>query len=278
MRRLLQIELYKLFRSNRTYLTFGIAIIIMLIINLGLFTDGKELFAFLLQSINEYFFLEGNVINGYLIAYLALNTLWVHIPILIIIVTSYIISSEFEYGTIRMLLTQPVSRSQVLLAKVIATKIFVICFMIIIAVFALVPSVLIFETGDVIVFIDGIQFLEETSFLWRFFMSIGFAIIAMFAFSCMTMYFALIFKNTLTSILLAFGILILFTLLQTFVFGIFSSWQPFLFTYHFAKWQLFFMNDIPYDSILNSVYFLLGMSTLFLGFSFFKFNKMTISQ
>lgn len=278
MKRLLQIELYKLFRSNRTYLTFGIAIIIMLIINLGLFTDGKELFAFLLQSINEYFFLEGNVINGYLIAYLALNTLWVHIPILIIIVTSYIVSSEFEYGTIRMLLTQPVSRSQVLLAKVIATKIFVICFMIIIAVFALVPSILIFETGDVIVFIDGIQFLEETSFLWRFFMSIGFAIIAMFAFSCMTMYFALIFKNTLTSILLAFGILILFTLLQTFVFGIFSSWQPFLFTYHFAKWQLFFMNDIPYDSILNSVYFLLGMSAIFLGFSFLKFNKMTISQ
>lgn len=278
MRRLLQIELYKLFRSSRTYLTFGIAIIIMLIINLGLFTDGKELFAFLLQSISEYFYLEGNVINGYLIAYLALNTLWVHIPILIIIVTAHIVSSEFEYGTIRMLLTQPVSRIQVLMAKVIATMLFVICFMVVIALFALIPSVLIFDSGDVVVFIDGIQFLEGSSFLWRFFMSIGFAVIAMFAFACMTMYFAIIFKNTLTSILLAFGILILFTLLQTFVFGIFSSWQPFLFTYHFAKWQLFFMNDIPYDSILNSIYFLLGMSALFLGFSFVKFNKMTISQ
>lgn len=276
--RLLKIELFKLFRSNRTYLTFAITIVMMLIINLGLYSDGEELFAFLLQSINDYFFLEGNVINGYLIAYLSLNTLWVHIPLLIIIVTAYIFSSEFEYGTIRVLLTQPIARSHLLTAKIAAMVVYVVCFMCVVALFALLPSVLIFGKGDVVVFIDGIQFLLESTFLNRFIMSIGFAIVSMVAFASMTMFFALVFKNTLTSILLAFGILILLTLLQTFVFGMFSSWQPFLFTYHIAKWQLFYMNEIPFPTILNSIYFLLGMSVGFMGLSYLKFNKMTISE
>lgn len=274
---MIEIEVFKLFSSYRTYITFVIAIILMLIINLGFYNDGEELFDFLLQSINEYFFIEGNIINGYLISYLALNTLWVHIPLLIIIVTAYIFSSEFEYGTIRVLLTQPISRTSLLSAKIVSMILFIICFMIVVALFALVPSVILFDTGDVIVFIDGIQFIQEDNFLNRFFSTILFAIIGMVAFSSMTMYFALWFKNTLTAILISLGLLIVHTLLQKFVFGIFSTWQPFLFTYHISKWQLLFVNDIPFKSILNSVYFLLGMSIFFMSLSYYKFNKLNIS-
>jgi len=273
---LIEIEVFKLFSSYRTYITFVIAIILMLIINLGFYNDGEELFDFLLQSINEYFFIEGNIINGYLISYLALNTLWVHIPLLIIIVTAYIFSSEFEYGTIRVLLTQPISRTSLLSAKIVSMILFIICFMIVVALFAIVPSVILFDTGDVIVFIDGIQFIQEDNFLNRFFSTILFAIIGMVAFSSMTMYFALWFKNTLTAILISLGILIVHTLLQKFVFGIFSTWQPFLFTYHLSKWQLLFVNEIPFKSILNSVYFLLGMSIFFMSLSYYKFNKLNI--
>ncbi len=274
---MIEIEVFKLFSSYRTYITFVIAIILMLIINLGFYNDGEELFDFLLQSISEYFFIEGNIINGYLISYLALNTLWVHIPLLIIIVTAYIFSSEFEYGTIRVLLTQPISRISLLSAKIVSMILFIICFMIVVALFAIVPSVILFDTGDVIVFIDGIQFIQEDNFLNRFFSTILFAIIGMVAFSSMTMYFALWFKNTLTAILISLGLLIVHTLLQKFVFGIFSTWQPFLFTYHISKWQLLFVNDIPFKSILNSVYFLLGMSIFFMSLSYYKFNKLNIS-
>ncbi|MCH7784940.1 MAG: ABC transporter permease [Bacteroidetes bacterium] len=274
---MIEIEVFKLFSSYRTYITFVIAIILMLIINLGFYNDGEELFDFLLQSISEYFFIEGNIINGYLISYLALNTLWVHIPLLIIIVTAYIFSSEFEYGTIRVLLTQPISRTSLLSAKIVSMILFIICFMIVVALFALVPSVILFDTGDVIVFIDGIQFIQEDNFLNRFFSTILFAIIGMVAFSSMAMYFALWFKNTLTAILISLGLLIVHTLLQKFVFGIFSTWQPFLFTYHISKWQLLFVNDIPFKSILNSVYFLLGMSIFFMSLSYYKFNKLNIS-
>jgi len=250
----------------------------MLIINIGLYTDGEEFFDFLLRSINEYFIIDGTVINGYLIAYLALNSLWVHIPILIIIVTTYIFSSEFEYGTIRIVLTQPISRGQLLTAKIISMIIFIVCFMLVVSVFALVPAVLLFGKGDVVVFIDGIQFIQESGFLKRFFSTIGFSIISMTAFSSLAMYLSIWFKNSLTSILVSLGILIVFTLLQTFVFGIFSSWHPYLFTYHISKWQMFFIHDVPLKTILNSVYYLTGMSVFFMGLSYFKFKKLNISE
>lgn len=278
MRRIIGIELFKLFKSKRTYIVFGIAIVLMLIINIGLYSDGEELFDFLLRSINDYFFVDGEVINGYLIAYLALNSLWVHIPLLVIIVTTYIFSSEFEYGTIRILLSQPVSRGKLLVAKMISMIIFIICFMLVISIFALVPAVILFGKGDVVVFIDGIQFIQESGFLKRFFSTIGFSVISMTAFSSLAMYLSFWFKNSLTSILVSLGILIVFTLLQTFMFGVFGSWHPYLFTYHISKWQLFFIQDVPLKTIFNSVYFLTTMSVVFMALTFFKFKKLNISE
>ncbi len=275
---LVYIELYKLFSSARTYISLTIGVVLMLIINLGLFTDGQEIFDFLLESINEYFLVQGEVINGYLISYLALNTLWVHIPILIVIVSAHIFSSEFELGTIRLLLTQPISRRHLFLSKLISMIIFNCCFMLLIALSALIPALLLFGKGDVIVFIDGIQFVQEATFLGRLFYALLFSTLAMISFSCLSMFFSLLFKNTLTSILLSLGLLILFTLLQKFVFGIFSAWQPFIFTYHFAKWQMFFVNVIPVTSIWNSVIFLMGMCFVLITVSLIKFEKMNISE
>lgn len=278
MMRLIQIELFKLFSSTRTYLTFGITLILMLIIDLGLYSDGDELFNYLLQAINDYFYVEGNLVNGYLITYLALNTLWVHIPTLIVIVTAHIFSSEFEQGTIRLLLTQTVSRGQCLIAKFASMVIYILCFMAVVALSALVPAVLIFGTGDVPVFIDGIQFIQENTFLSRFWKTMLFSTLSMIAFSSLAMVFSIYFKNTLTAVLISLGILIVLTLFQTFVFGVFSTWQPFLFTYHIAKWQLFFMSEIPYNSIWNSVWYLTFMTLGCLGVTYLKFNKMNISE
>jgi ABC-2 type transport system permease protein len=250
----------------------------MLIINVGLYTDGQKIFDFLLESINEYFYVQGKVVNGYLITYLALNTLWVHIPILIIIVTAHIFSSEFEMGTIRLLLTQPISRRHLFFSKLVSLVIFNLSFMLVVTLTALIPALILFGTGDLIVFIDGIQFIQEATFMGRLLNAVLFSTLAMIAFSCLSMFFSLLFKNTLTSILISLGILILFTLLQKFIFGIFSAWQPFMFTYHFAKWQLFFVNEIPVASIWNSVYFMTGMCIVLILVSLVKFEKMNISE
>ena len=165
---LISTELYKLLMSPRTYITIGIAVVLMLIINLGLYMEGEAILAFLLQPLKDYFLVEGNILNGYLIAYFSLNTLWVHIPVLIIIVTTYLFSGEFEEGTIKLLLSQPISRTQLIAAKIVAMVFYNFLFIGVLAVFALVPAVIIFGTGDNMVLIIGVQFLLEDSFYWRY--------------------------------------------------------------------------------------------------------------
>lgn len=278
MRNLIHIELYKLFSTTRTYVTFFIAIALMLIINLGMLMEGEKIFEFLLDSINEYFIVHGEILNGYLVTYLAMNTLWVHIPVLIVIIAASIFAVEFETGTIRLLLTQPISRSQLLLAKMIAMIVYNIVFMMLTVLAALLPACLLFGTGDLVVFIDGVQFIQEATFLKRLGLSLAFATLSMIAFSSLGMIFSLFFKNTLTSILLSMGVLILSTLLQKFVFGLFSAWQPFLFSYHFSKWQLFFVDEIPQQSILQSCGFMLGMILVLYLISYLKFKKMNITE
>ncbi len=278
MKNLIYIELYKLFGSTRTYVTFGIAIALMLIINLGMYMEGQKIFDFLLESVSEYFYVEGKVMNGYLITYLALNTLWIHIPVLIVIIAAWIFAGEFELGTIRLLLTQPIGRGQLLAAKFVAMVVYNLVFMLLTVLAAILPAFLLFGTGDLVVFLDGIQFIQEATFLGRLALALLFSTLSMIAFSCLGMIFSLVFKNTLTSVLLSMGILILSTLLQKFVFGVFSSWQPFLFSHHFSKWQMFFVDSIPVSSILESVGFMMAMILALTLFSYLKFKKMNITE
>lgn len=240
--------------------------------------EGERIFDFLLESISEYFVVNGEILNGYLVTYLALNTLWVHIPVLIVIVAASIFAIEFELGTIRLLLTQPISRGQLLASKWIAMVVYNFVFMLLTVLSALLPAYFLFGTGDLVVFIDGIQFIQEATFIKRLGLSLLFATTSMIAFSCLGMIFSLFFKNTLTSILLSMGILILSTLLQKFVFGLMSAWQPFLFSYHFSKWQLFFVDQIPVRSILDSLGFMLVMIAGLSLISYLKFKRMNITQ
>ena len=49
MKQIIYIELYKLARSPRTYLSFAIGAVLMLIIHIGLYTEGEAIFAYLLE-------------------------------------------------------------------------------------------------------------------------------------------------------------------------------------------------------------------------------------
>ena len=278
MRHLIYIELYKLFGSLRTYVVLGLSVVLMLIIHLGFYQEGEQIFDFLLDSINEYFILDGNILNGYLVTYLAMNTLWVHLPILIIIVSAYIFAGDFEMGTIRLLLTQPVSRGAVFTAKLVSMVVFNLVFMAITLGAALLPALILFGTGDLVVFMDGVQFLQEASIPGRIIGSFGYSVLSMVAFSCMGLLFGILFRNTLTAILLSMGILILSTLLQKFVFGIFSARQPYLISYHFSKWQLFFVDEIPEQSISASIQVQIAFCVMLILVAFFKFKRMNISE
>ena len=62
MWKLLQIELYKIFRRPRTYIAFAAITALICLIQLGLKVDGDEYIDFLMGSIKDTFQFDGMVI------------------------------------------------------------------------------------------------------------------------------------------------------------------------------------------------------------------------
>jgi ABC-2 type transport system permease protein len=278
MRNLIKIELYKLFRQKRSWISFWVFALIMVLIHFGLYLEGETMFDLLLQSFKDQLVISGNIINGYLISYISLNTLWVHIPVLLVIVTADSVSGEMESGSIRNMLSSPISRVQFILAKTIATFVYIMLFMLFMIGITIIPALIIFGKGDLMVFFEGIQIILADEAPLRFFYSFAFGTLSMMTFAAISLMFSVLLRNTLAAILASLGLLVISTLLHSFAFGIFEAWKPYLFTYHMTQWQLFFLRDIPFQEILNSVLFLLGFTGLAIGIAIFKFKKTQITE
>jgi ABC-2 type transport system permease protein len=278
MIRLIQFETYKLIRQPRVWLTFAVMSVLMLLINLGMAIDGQKMFELLLKPLSDQFIISGNLVNGHLIAYVALNMLWVHIPVLLVIVTGDLVSGEFEAGTIRLILCSTWSRAQWLTAKVIAALIYVFFFMLFSGVLMMVPAHLFFGGGDLLVFNAGVQVIEEQEVLWRFLVALLFGTVGMMTFASISILFSILLRNSLAAILVSLGILIVSTLLQTFGMGIFESWRHLLFTWHMAQWQNLFFNEVEMTQMFISVGVLLAHQVVVLSIAFILFKRMKITQ
>ena len=278
MRQLLLTELYKLARQPRTWITFVLMAMLLFLINLGMALDGRKMFDMILQPLSEQFIISGNLINGHLISYLALNMLWVHIPIILVIVTGDVVSGEFEAGTIRLMLCTTWKRWQWLSAKIMAAFIFVMVFMVFSGVLMVLPAHFIFGTGDLIVLNEGIQIIDEKEVLSRFIQAMLYGMLGMFTFASISVFFSVMLRNSLGAILASLGVLIVSTLIQTFGMGIFESWQPLLFTWHMAQWQRIFVANPDINSILQSALILVLHIAVFLGIAFYRFNHMKITE
>ncbi|NDC41021.1 MAG: hypothetical protein EBZ77_05650 [Chitinophagia bacterium] len=174
---LLRTELFKIFKRPRTYISFGTVTAISLVIQLAMLTDGKQFAGFVLQGINEQFEIQGNILNGYLIAFIILQSLLVHIPLLVAVVAGDALAGEAASGTMRMMLAKPVNRTTIVLVKFAASFIYTVLLIIWLAVVALFLSLLLFGAGDMInLKSDAFILLLRNDIMWRYFAAFCFAV------------------------------------------------------------------------------------------------------
>ena len=278
MMRLIRFELIKMMHRPRTYLCVGLMAILVGLIFWGLKSEGENAVGYVFQALDKNFILQGTILNGYFVAFLILNTLWIHVPILIVIVTSDLFSSELESGTIRLVLTRSVSRTKLALTKHFTALIFVLIFLLFWASISFWPGIMLFGRGDLIVFFNGLQILEEKELLWRFLPAFGFAFLGMGSFAIFSVTISFFTRKSLVTILISLGVLVISTLLQTLSPTIFPGWQSFLLTYHLTQWQLFFYTNIDWTGILTSVIWLLCFSGICIMASLIRFNRMKITE
>lgn len=278
MRQLLKFEWIKLMQRPRTFLSIGLMLVLIILIFWGLKSEGENALGYLFQSLDENFLMQGRILNGYMVVFLILNTLWIHIPILIVIVTGDLFSSELESGTIRLLMTRPISRNRVALAKFCTAILYVSFFVLIFTSISLGIALILFGSGDLIVAFNGVQIIPEADLLWRFLAAFGYAFLAMSTFAIFSVTISFFTRKSLVAILITLGVIVISTLLQTLASSLFMGWEFFLITYHFAQWQLFFYSDIDWVSLLNSAMWLVGFSGICIVVSLIRFKKLKITE
>lgn len=239
--RIVYIELYKIFRKPRTYIAFGAVAAIVGLIQLGFYADGESYMKFGMQSLSDSFDIKGRILNGYLMAYIILQTLLVHVPLLIALVSGDMISGEASLGTLRLLLTKPVSRSMLILGKFTASSFYTLSLLIWMAIWALGISILIFGADDMLVLkSELVTQIISTDIMWRYVAAFAFASIAMIAVASLSFFLSLFAENSIGPIMATMSIIIVFTILNTLDLPIFNQLKPFLFTSHMLGWKGFF--------------------------------------
>lgn len=241
MWKLLQIELYKIFKRPRTYISFAAITALVGVIQFGLKVDGNTYIEFMLRDLSATLDIEGKILNGYLVCYIILQLLLVHVPLLITIVAADLISGEANMGTLRLLLTKPVSRTEVVLAKFLAATIYTFMLLIWMAVLALFLSLLVFGPGDMLNLKSGyIVQLKGSDIMWRYACAFGFAALAMLTVAALGFFLSIFAENSIGPIVATMSVIVVFTILSTLDIPVFDTIKPYLFTTHMIGWKGFF--------------------------------------
>jgi len=292
---LLQIELYKISRRPRTYIAFAAITAIVLIFQFAFKSDGQSYMNLMLQNVQDNFELDKTkAINGYFMCYLILNTLLVQVPILVALIAGDAISGEANMGTLRLIMSKPFSRTQLLLVKFLASFLFTFLLLIWMALLALFFSLFIFGADDMLIFrVKGeeSQILQITKddIMWRYFAAFGYATIALTVIAALGILLSVFAENSIGPIVATVCIVLFFTIVSNINVPIIDkNVKPWLFTSYLVGWKGFFYIGLDdqgqpvkgsienWPAIRSSLYILIAHIGVFLSIAIYSFRKKDI--
>ena len=248
---LISIELLKVFRKWRTYIGFMAIGILVPIVQISLYWEGDDDVNFATSSLKDSFMFVGNLLNGYLIAYLILQALFLHIPFLIVLVGGDLLAGEATSGTYRMLITRPVSRIRVAASKFIAGFIYTNLLLFWLLFMSLVVSIIIFGSGELLVFGRKIFIFAADDVLWRFLFAYAYAVLSMTMVLSLSFFFSSLVENAIGPIVATMAVIIIFAIISALPIAALADVKPYLFTNYITKWRQFFNDPVEYTEILK---------------------------
>ncbi len=295
MLNLLQIELFKISKRPRTYIAFAAIAAIVFIFQFAFKADGQNYMNLMLQSVKDTFEFERiRAINGYFMCYIILNTLLIQVPILVALIAADSISGEANMGTLRLLISKPISRTQLILVKFAAATIFTILLLLWMAITSLVFSLLIFGSDDMLIFRSKgdesqILLITKDDVVWRYLAAFAYATVALTVIAALSLFLSIFAENSIGPIITTVCIVIVCTVVSNINVPIIDkNVKPFLFTSYLVGWKGFFYIDttdegIPikgsienWPAIRNSLFILLLHIVVLVGASVIVFKKKDI--
>jgi len=252
-------ELWKLFGKKRTYIGFGAFVLVQtLMLCMFKFTNWQRDYERLLTN-NGY--VPTEYISALTVAVVMLMPQVILLmPLYASLVGGDLVAKDYEDGTLRMILSRPISRLRLLFVKWMAGLVFALALVVCLGVTALGFASLFFPWQAMFVFVPGQAFsvlpagegLVHFACAHFFLGGINaFTVVSIaFMFSCFNM------KPAAATILSLSFLFISFVMQQIPFFDRFDNWFV---THHFRCWLLVLQDPIPWPQVMGSEAILLAI-------------------
>ncbi len=255
-------ELWKLFGKKRTYIGFGMFLLAQTIVAL--------VFRFSNASREMVRTLEGNsYVATYYVSSLTIATImlfpiaYMLLPLYVSLVGGDLVAKEAEDGTLRMILSRPITRFRLLFVKWLAGVLFSLLLVAVLGFTGVASAALWFPWGGMFVFIPGEVFsvFGPADGLFHFTIAHGMlwakAVTVMglaFMFSCFNV------KPAAATVLALSFVFLNFILMNI---PFFKEIQHWFFTYHLNLWQGMLVEPIPWWKVGSSLIVLTAFNITF---------------
>lgn len=264
-------ELVKLYGKKRTYIGFGAFLLAQIAMVLVFkFTRWQS---DLERVLSQNGYIATEFISALTVAIvMLLPQIAILMPLYASLVGGDFVAKEYEDGTLRMILSRPISRFRLLFVKWVAGVIFSASLVIMLGITALLFARLVFPWKGMFVFLPGEAFsvlgagegLARFAFVHLFFAINASTVLSIaFMFSCFNM-------KPAAATIVALSYLFVNLVLQALPF--FNRYEHWLLIHHFRCWLLLFKDPIPWAQILQSESVILATcaTTFVIGYTAFQ--------
>jgi len=266
-------ELWKLFGKKRTYIGFGMCLLAEgLIVLLFRFANGPR--RELVHQIEMMGYSSQKFVTNLTVATgVMVPVAFLLLPLYVALVGGDLMAKEAEDGTLRMILSRPISRLRLVTTKWMAGAIFSIVLVLVFGGFGIAFASLFFPSGALygMMPVDHILAVFEQAEGWQHYIAatLMLSVNAITIMSLAWMFSCCNIKPAAATIL-ALSLMLISRVIQDIPY--FHEWQQWFFTYHLSVWMKMFEKTFPIPAIVQSVSILCGINLTFIiiGASIFQ--------
>jgi ABC-2 type transport system permease protein len=206
----------------------------------------------------------------------------VFLPLAVAVLAGDAISGEASTGTLRYLLVRPVSRTRVLIAKLVAVCAFILLAIVLVVITSLIVGVALFGTGaeavgqaGAVTSLSGVT-LGPAELAVRLLATIGYIVVSMLGFGVIALFFSTLSDSGLGAALATLAVLITSSILETLDAA--ASIKPYLPTHYWLAWIDFFRDPIFWHSIQSGLWLQAGYIVVLFGACWANFSTKDVTS
>lgn len=246
-------EIFKLLRSKLLYLSFLMLVTFVLLMLWGFYTYSLRKTGGQVEF--KYTYENPSYFNGLIFTlYSAYFAFQLVIPISVSILAGTQIAGEARSGTLRSLLTRPISRTRLYFAKYLTSILSVFSLLVFFILFNLLVGLLLVGWGDLSLYPGPLNLVQEpgkltqNEALLRFFYSVFTGTWSLLTLATLAFLMSVLFENPIVASFTALTLYVMLNVIGRVDF--FVDLRPYLFTTDMEFWREVFKPEIPANELL----------------------------